>query len=359
MMPLAKPHIAAMAPYALATLEVPEGRRLVSMAQNESLRPPSPQVSKAIENALQGVQLYPDPDWFDLRREIARVHHLDADLILCGAGSMELIGCLAHAFLGPGAGVVTSQYAYAFIATAAAFTNASITHVPEKQFFVDVDALVDAVGNDTRMVFVANPGNPTGTRIPDHEVRRLRERLPVDVILVVDEAYGEFCDADDDRVFDLAGCSNTVVLRTFSKAYGLAGMRVGWGYFPSDIAGQTRKLLNPNNIPACSQAAATAAMTDQAYMKATCRITAEIRQEFTDAMTRAGIRVVPSHTNFLLLELEDPNSAKSANAVLVDAGFVMRGMGSYGLPQCLRATVCERDDMRMASEILTRWRKGK
>ncbi len=350
---VAREHISAMAPYALAELQPPSGKRLVSLAQNESALPPSPAALMAAAEALVDSTLYPDPDWSDLRRAIADVHGLDPAQILCGAGSMELILCLTQCYAGPGDEILSSQYAYAFFRTAAAVAQASYVTVPEQDFAVSVDRLLDAVTRNTRVVFVANPGNPTGTRIANAEVARLRHGLREDILLVVDEAYGEFSEDADEPVFDLVQQGNTVVLRTFSKAYGLAGLRTGWGVFPRGIAAEVRKLLNPNNVSVVGQAACTAAMTDQAYMRETCRITAERRNRFADNVRQLGLDVPQSSTNFVLINFASPASAMTASETLKAEGIFMRGMAGYDLPASLRATIGAEDDMQLALQILS------
>lgn len=346
-------HIMAMAPYALADLQPPAGKPLISLAQNESALPPSPAALQAAAGALADSSLYPDPDWSDLRHAISRVHDLEPGGILCGAGSMELIVCLTQCYAGLGNEVLSSQYAYAFFRTAAAVAEATYVAVPEEDFTVSVDLLLAGVTNRTRIVFIANPGNPTGTRIDKTELVRLRHELSEDILLVIDEAYGEFSEDAGEETFDLVKSGNTVVLRTFSKAYGLAGMRVGWGLFPPDIATEVRKLLNPNNVSIASQAAAAAAMADQAYMRETCDVSAERRDRFAGNARQLGLSVPQSTTNFTLINFASPAAATTASEALQVEGIFMRGMAGYGLPASLRATIGAEDDMRLALEILS------
>lgn len=351
------PQIAALAPYALADLSAPAGKRLISLAQNESAFPPSPRAIAAAQGSLSSSQLYPDPDWNDLRLAVSGVHEIPAEGILCGAGSMELIACLTHCFCGPSDRALSSQYGYAFFRTATLAAGAAYDAAPETGFTLSVDALLAEVRPETKIVFVANPGNPTGTRIGRAELVRLRDALPTHVLLVIDEAYGEFADAPGEATFDLVARGDTVVLRTLSKAYGLAGLRVGWGLFPPAIAGEIRKLLNPNNISIASQAAAAAAIEDQDYMREVCRTTATRRDRFRRDLLALGLEAPPSFTNFLLIAFPDAEAARRADSALRAEGILMRGMAGYGLPQCLRATVGEEADMRAAGEILTAWRK--
>lgn len=355
----ANAHIAAMAPYALADLSVAPGRRLVSLAQNESFRPPSPRAIEAAQQTLSHLPLYPDPDWTALREAIGEVHGIEADMILCGAGSMELIGALAAAYLGPGDTALTTQHGYLFFRTAAMLANARVDLAPERDLMVDVDAILDAVQPKTKMVLIANPGNPTGTRIGRADLVRLRDGLPESTLMVIDEAYGEFADGLDPSCFDMANRGNTVVLRTFSKAYGLAGMRVGWGVFPRPIAQDVRKLLNPNNISVAAEAAAAAAMRDQSYMKETVAETARLRDSFAKDMHNLGLSVPPSYTNFVLLRFASAEQAAAADQELRDHGILMRGMAGYGLADCLRATIGNAEDMTLAASILGKFLSGR
>jgi histidinol-phosphate aminotransferase len=352
------PHIAALAPYALADLSAPPGKRLIALAQNESAVPPSPNALKAARSALTDARLYPDPDWRELRAAIASIHGLDPEHILCGSGSMELIGVLASAYLGPGARALTTAYGYLFFRTATRLVGAEIDLAPETGLTVNIDALLAELRSDTRIVFVANPANPTGTRIARANLIRLRDSLPDNVLLVIDEAYGEFADTPGEAMFNLAARGNTVILRTFSKVYGLAGMRVGWGVFPTEIAGQLRKVLNPNNISAASQAAASAAIRDQAYMRRVRDETADRRDRFAAEMRGLGLSVPESHTNFVLLRFASTEAARAADKALRAEGIVMRPMGGYGLADCLRATIGTEADMQMARDILATWING-
>jgi len=350
----AQAHIAALAPYVLAELKAPPGKRLISLAQNESCMPPSPKALAAAAEALSDSQLYPDPDWIDLRAAISEVHGIEVESILCGAGSMELIATLLRCYVGPGVGVVSSQYAYAFFRTATLAVGADYRWAAEQAFTVQIDAILDAAKAETRIVCLANPGNPTGTRIPDDEIRRLRAGLRNDILLMVDEAYGEFADDAGGDLFDLCGQGNTVVLRTFSKAYGLAGARAGWGVFPRRVAEQVRKLLNPNNISTASQAACAAAMRDQDYMHRVCRETAARRDRFRAGIQRLGLTVPPASTNFVLIEFSNNAAAQAASNALNAEGIVVRGMAGYDLPRCLRATIAEEADMDFTLSVLAR-----
>ena len=350
-------HIARMSPYALAELNVPNGKPLLSLSQNESLRAPSPRAIEAAAGALSAAAHYPDPDWRALRQALSRHHDIAADCILCGSGSLDLIGCIARVFSGPRRSVLAPEHAYPFFRTAAQMANARFDTAKEVNATISVDALLGAMRPDTRLVFVANPGNPTGTRIPKAELLRLRAGLRKDILLVIDEAYGEFTDHPAERCFDMTEAGNTVVLRTFSKAYGMAGFRVGWGLFPPDIAREIRKVMNPNNIPAASQAAATAALADQDYMRETCALTTTLRDETTLRLRRAGFEVHPSSTNFVLIDMGSTEAARSADAALRAQGVFLRAQAAAGLPRALRMTMASEGAMAAALSHLEAWKK--
>ena len=302
---------------------------MVSLAQNESAFPASPAAVSAGQNALAQLPLYPDPDWVELRAAISEIHGLQSGRILCGAGSMELIGCLIRAYAGVEDRVLGTEYGYAFVASAAAQVQAGYVKASEIELTVSVNDILNAVEPSTKIVFVCNPGNPTGTLIPNSELVKLRTALPEDVLLVVDQAYAEFADEANDpaEIFALVDRGDTVVMRTFSKAYGLAGSRVGWGYFPDDIAQQVRKLLNPNNVSIPSQAAASAAMRDQSHMRKVVADTARIRDRFAADCREMGLRVPASHTNFVLLRFASAAQAQQADIALRSNNLLMRGMG--------------------------------
>ncbi len=344
-------HVAAMAAYALADLG---GEEKPTLAQNESAFPPSPSARAAGIAALERAALYPDPDWQALRDAIAAAYGVRRDLILCGAGSMDLIDTLIRAFAGPGDEVLATSYCYLFAAAATARAKATYVTVPESDFRVSAEALLAAVTGKTRIVFICNPGNPTGTCIANAEILRLRQALMDDILLVIDQAYGEFDDQDQTSVFALAERGHTVILRTFSKAYGLAGQRIGWGIFPRAIGAEVRKLQNSNNITIVGLAMAAAAVADQAHMRQTVARTAALRDRFRAQLVRAGYDVPMSRTNFLMIPFADQAMARRADAELRQAGIIMRGLGGYGLSHCLRATIAPEDVMRRALEILAR-----
>jgi histidinol-phosphate aminotransferase len=252
--------------------------------------------------------------------------------------------------------MLMTQYGYLFMRTLAKLVGASVDVAAEPDYRVDIDALLGALTPDTRMVFIVNPGNPSGSVIHNDEIRRLRAALPDDVLLLIDEAYAEFVDADFHQpVFDLTELGNTVVTRTFSKVYGLAGLRVGWGYFPADIRDQVRKVLNPSSVSLLSQAAARAAMEDQSTALAAVSEIARQRDYLSLEIGKLGLSVVPSQTNFILVDFVTPENAASAFEFLRQHALVVRPMGGYGLPHCLRITIGTAAQMKSTAETLGAW----
>jgi histidinol-phosphate aminotransferase len=350
MTPKANAHIEAMSAFALANFG---GYDQATLAQNESAFPPSPNAIEAGRDAVARSHLYPDPDWTQLRDAIARIYRVERELVLCGAGSMDLIACTIAAFAGPGSEVLGTAYAYNFIASAAARVGATYVKAAERDFTVSIDAILAAVTPATRIVFVCNPGNPTGTRIRNAELLRLRAALPGNLLLVIDQAYGEFDDQDPEPIFALAGRGDTIVLRSLSKAYGLAGARVGWGLFAPRIAAELRKMQNSNQVSTVSLAMALAAVEDQAYMRATVARTAEIRDRFVRDLRAAGYLVPESRTNFVLVRFPDKAAAEIADKSLRGAGIIVRGLNGYGLTDCLRVTVGPQEIMDRTLRIFT------
>jgi len=352
----ANPTIEAMASYALPDISAADGLEAIVLAQNEHAYPPSQKVQDAVKAAICSGQLYPDCDWTELRGAIAEVHQLNPDNIVCGAGSMELMSSLMLAYMSPADRMLMTQYGYLFMRTLAKLVGASVDVAAEPDYRVDIDALLAGLKPDTRMVFIVNPGNPSGSVIHNDEIRRLRRTLPDDVLLLIDEAYAEFVDVDFHQpVFDLADLGNTVVTRTFSKVYGLAGLRVGWGYFPAGIRDQVRKVLNPSSVSLLAQAAARAAMEDQATALAAVSEIARQRDYLSREIRKLGLTVVPSQTNFILVDFVTPENAASAFEFLRRHALVVRPMGGYGLPGCLRITIGTRAQMELTADTLGAW----
>jgi len=347
----ARSHLDRIAGYALADLGEAD---LISLAQNESAFGASSAAISAGQTACANPERYPDTQWSELRSAISNVHDLDSQRILCGAGSMEIINCIIRTFAGASDEVIGTQYGYGYVRTAASLTDAQYRQAREIDCTVCVDEILGTVTPATKIVFVCNPGNPTGTMVSHDEIFRLRQALSEDVLLVIDQAYGEFADDHNDpaETFALVDRGDTVVTRSFSKAYGLAGVRVGWGYFPKAVAAQMRKVLSPNNISVPAQIMAAAAMRDQVHMRSIVHRTIEIRERFSDECRALGLTVPESHTNFVLIRFASAEIAAKADRQLRANKLALRGMGPYGLADCLRATICKQNIMDRCLEIL-------
>ena len=241
-----------------------------------------------------------------------------------------------------------------FFKTVAKMYGATVEMAKEFNFTTDIDNILTLVKPNTKIVFIANPANPTGTLISTDEIRYLREALDNDILLILDEAYAEFTDQPEyPPLFDLVDHGNTVVLRTFSKIYGLAGMRVGWGYFPGDIYASMRKVLNPNNISAPSQAAAATAMRQQNVVKQRKVSMDVIRNSFCSNLKNLGLKVPESHSNFVLINFGSQQKAQICFNHLRRQGIMMRPMGAYGLAHCLRATLSTEEHMGLTIQHLS------
>lgn len=352
----ANPNIASMDAYQLPDLSAPPGVTPIVLAQNEHSRPPSQRVREAIVKAIDAAHLYADTDCSELRRAIARVHELDVERVFCGSGSMELMSTLVQCYLLSKDRILMSDYSYLFMRTLARMVEATVDIAAEPDLRVDVDALLAGVREETRIVFVVNPGNPCGTAIAGSEIRRLRGALPDDVLLLIDEAYAEYMEGDENEpLFDLVDRGNTVITRTFSKIYGLAGLRVGWGYFPPAILHEMRKVLLPGGVAWLSQVAARAAIEDQEAMREARRENAQQRDLLARGLDQLGLLAVASHTNFVLAEFGSAERAASAFDTLRARGIIVRPMGGYGLPSCLRITVGIEAYMTQTLELLREW----
>jgi histidinol-phosphate aminotransferase len=358
--PKPRPHVAAMAPFVLAERSVAGHAKPIQLAQNENATPPGEAALQALRAATE-LNRYPEADAASLRHAIAAAEGLHAERIICGAGSMELLSLLAQAYLGPEDEAVISQYGYVFFRTVAEQVGARFALAPERNFHADIDAILAQVNRRTRMVLLANPNNPTGALLSQGEIERLRARLPGDVLLVLDAAYAEYVTEDgyDPGVKLVDAGENTVMIRTFSKIHGLAGLRVGWGYFPQSIAALINRLRHPNNVGTPAIAAASAAIADRAHSARVRSINATLRAEFSAALRALGLSPCDSQTNFVLLPFVSSAEAGSARDFLMrHRGILVRPMHPYGLEHCLRITIGTAEEMREVSDAFSAWRRA-
>ncbi|NBC88855.1 MAG: histidinol-phosphate transaminase, partial [Alphaproteobacteria bacterium] len=357
--PRPKPWILGIHAYTPGTSRANDGRALVKLSANENPLGTPPAALEALVAARAEAATYPDPGAAALREALGKVHGLDPARIVCGTGSDELLNLAAQGFAGPGDEVVFSRHSFAVYDIAARRCGATPVEVPDRDFTADVDALLGAVSEATRVVFLANPNNPTGTWLPPAEVARLHAGLPADVLLVVDEAYGEYVDPAHQRAaFDLASThENLVVMRTFSKIYGLAAERIGWAYGAPGIVDILNRIRGPFNVTASGQAAALAALGDQSFVEQSRAHNAAERARLAEAIAALGnhgLAAVPGEANFLLVLFEGEVSAESARDALAEAGYAVRHLPGQGLPHALRITIGKSADMDRVIACLRR-----
>ncbi len=339
-----------LAPYVpgkpLAELEREYGvTDTLKLASNENPLGPSPAAAAAARAAAADLALYPDGGAFDLKSAIAAHHGVDPAMVTVGNGSNELLVLLAEAFLEPGTAAAYAQYAFAVYALAVQATGADAIVVPARPpgsrqpFGHDAAALAAAVTPATRLVFVANPNNPTGTYLNGDELRTLLEAIPRDVIVVVDEAYAEYVTVPDypDTFPWLAAFPNLVIARTFSKIHGLAALRAGYAISHPDVADLLNRVRQPFNVNSVAQAAAIAALADAEHVARSRQVNAEGLRQLTEGLQALGWRVPPSVGNFVLADTGGP--ALPLYEALLRRGIIVRPLGNYGLPNHLRITV--------------------
>lgn len=336
-----KPGILSIKPYVPGKTARSGDAKPLKLSSNENPYGASPKALAAYKEASFALHRYPDGGANALREAIAEVHRLPAENIVCGAGSDELIGLLVHAYAGIGDEVLYSAHGFLMYSIYAKGCGATPITAPEKHLCADVDALLAAVTERTKIVFLANPNNPTGSYLPTGELERLRAKLPKDVILAIDAAYAEYPDAEDynDGTTLVAAGDNTVMLRTFSKIYGMGGLRLGWMYAPAPIVDVMNRLRSPFNVNAPAQAAGIAAVTDTAWTEEQKRLNNQHLKALAFELAALGYHVYPSAANFVLMECGSPERAAHLVARLAEQHIYVRDVVAYGLPECVRITV--------------------
>jgi histidinol-phosphate aminotransferase len=318
-----------------------KGDKIFKLSSNESPIGASEAAVAAYADAAAQLALYPDGSARSLREAIARRYGLNADHIVCGAGSDELLQLLAHCYLDAGDEAVYSEFGFLVYPIAIAANGAKAVVAKEQNHTTDVDAMLSCVTTKTRMVFLANPNNPTGTYIPFSEVKRLHQGLPPHVLLVLDAAYAEFVTANDYEagIALVADAQNVVMTRTFSKIFGLAGLRLGWAYCPDAIADVLNRVRGPFNVNAPALAAGVAAMQDTEFLDAALAHNATWLAWLAQNIAALGLQVTPSVGNFVLVHFPQDKPAAAADQYLQEHGLVVRRMDAYGMPQALRISV--------------------
>ena len=340
--PAPKPGILTIAPYVGGKAKIEGVAEPIKLSSNENPLGCSEAARQAYLAAIERLHIYPEGRASRLREAVAETFGLEPERLIFGNGSDEVFALLNQAYLSPGDVMVTGQYGFLAYRISATANQAEIRYAPEPDLRVDVDAILSLVDERTKIVYISNPSNPTGSWNSGEEIRRLHAGLPETVLLVIDEAYAEYvAEPDWESALPLAReASNLVVTRTFSKIHGLAGLRVGFGYAPLSVAEAVDRIRLPfnNNIPA--QEAAAAALSDHEHQNRSRDLVREWLPRLTQSIRGMGFEVFPSAGNFVLVRFPDPaKTAQMADAFLHGHGLIVRPVGGYGLTDCLRITV--------------------
>jgi len=331
-------------------LGLPE-QSIVKLASNENPRGASPKAIAAMRIAIGETGRYPDGNGFALKNALSTRYGLTPDRIVLGNGSNDVLEMAARAFLAPGTSAVFSEHAFAVYPLATQATGATGIVVPACDFGHDLEAMSKAIRSDTRIVFVANPNNPTGTWLPPKAIRGFLEKIPGDVLVVLDEAYNEYLDPElrGDALRCSEEFSNLVVSRTFSKAYGLAGLRVGYGFSHPQVADLMNRVRQPFNVSDIAQAAAVAALFDDEFVEQSMLLNKQGRQTLTEGFLQLGLQWIPSHGNFVCVKV---GRGTEIFQRLLKRGVIVRPIASYGMPEYLRVTIgTESENARFLSTL--------
>ncbi len=331
---------------------------VLKLSANENPLGPPPSALAAISEAAAGMHLYPSTDHADLRADIAEAWGLEADRIICGVGSDEVLQFVTQAFSGPGDEIIHTEHGFSLYPILAHMAGATPVCVRESERVVEVDAILDAVTDKTRIVLLTNPGNPTGTMIPLNEVARLADALPDNVILVIDGAYTEFAEDYDGGAEIARTRPNVLMTRTFSKIFGLGGLRIGWGYAAKEMIDVMTRIRQPFNLSVIQIAAAKAAVRDKTWLQDCAELNKAQRSRLQGALRQLGIACDDAHGNFVLARFSDEGEALSADASLKENGIIVRRVTGYGFPEGLRITVGDKEGTNRVITALTRWRGG-
>lgn len=332
---------------------------VLKLSSNENPFGPGDLAKEAFAKSAHQLHRYPSTDHLALRQAIAEVHGLDADRIICGAGSDEIITFLCQAYAGPGDEVIHTQHGFSMYRISTLAAGATPVEVPERDRVVDVDAILAGCNERTKLVFIANPGNPTGTMVGSNEIARLAEELPPQAILVLDGAYAEFVDGFDGGAALVDQRDNVVMTRTFSKLYGLGGLRIGWGYGPKDIIDVLNRVRGPFNLSETQLATAEAAVRDRAYVEKCRAENARMRIWLANALAKLGIPSDTSCANFILARFSDQAEAEACDDHLKTQGIIVRRVAGYQLPNCLRITVGDEASCRRVAHAVAGFKESR
>jgi len=332
---------------------------VLKLSSNENPFGPSPKAIDALRKSAHEMHRYPSTDHAALRKAIAEVHGLWSDNIICGVGSDEIITFLCQAFAGVGDEVLYTEHGFAMYKISALAVGATPVEVAERNRVVNVDAILEAAGDKTKLVFIANPANPTGTMISEADVRKLAEGLPAHMLLVLDGAYAEFVDGYDGGARLTHTYDNIFITRTFSKLYGLGGLRVGWGYGPKYIVDTLNRIRGPFNLSAPALAAAEASVRDTEFAEKCRADNTSLRAWLAAALAEHGISSDTSMANFILARFANQAEAEACDDYLKSQGILVRRVAGYKLPHCLRITVGDEASCRRVAHAIGQFKDVK
>lgn len=324
--------------------------RIIKLSSNENPFGASPKALEALSRDLH-LEKYPDGNCTELRKTIAAKFGLEENRIVCGAGSDEVIGLLCKAYISPGDEVIYATHAFLMYGIFAKTCGGVCIETPERDLLPDLDAMLAAVTDKTRMVFLTNPNNPTGSFNTPAQIKAFRAALRDDILLVLDDAYAEYAQASEgyESGFALAKASdNIVALRTFSKIYGLAGLRLGYGYCPVDVADILNRVRGPFNVSVPAQVAGIAALGDDVFIERSVSHNTEWRAWTMNALSSNRLKIWPSAGNFVLVGFKDADEADGCRTFLKSKGILVRQMGAYKLPESLRISIGTGEEMTLA-----------
>jgi histidinol-phosphate aminotransferase len=357
--PTAKPGVTDITPYKPGKSQAEGIEHPVKLSSNENILGCSPAAKAAYAAAAEQMNLYPDGRANALRAAIARRYDVEPERLVFGCGTDEIFHLINQVFLEPGDNIIQGEFGFGAYAIGARASQGEVRLAPEPNLLIDVDEMLKLVDERTRIVFVANPANPTGTWITAEEVRRLHAGLPPSVLLVLDGAYAEFCtDPRFDDGLDLARDSaNVIVTHTFSKIHGLAALRIGWAYCPVEIADAFDRIRPPFNTSIAGQAAAIEALGDTAFQAQSLELVERWRPWLAQQLGGLGLEVTPSATNFILIRFptEPGRTAADAEAFLARHGYLVRGVAGYGLPQHIRLNVGLEEHNRAVVDLIAQF----
>ena len=329
---------------------------IVKLSSNENPFGPSDRAKEAFGRSVHQIHRYPTTDHAALRAAIASVHGLDAGRVICGVGSDEIIHFLCQAYVGPKDEVVFTEHGFLMYRISTMAAGGAPVEVAERDRTTDVDAILRACTRRTKLVFIANPNNPTGTMISAAEVARLADGMPKQAILVLDGAYAEYVEGFDGGLSLIEARSNVVMTRTFSKVYGLGGLRVGWGYGPKPIIDVLNRIRGPFNLSNTQLETAEAAVLDQDHITRCRADNTRMRHWLALALAELGIPSDTSMTNFILARFASQDEAEACDAFLQTQGLIVRRVASYKLPQCLRITVGDEASCRRVAHAIAQFK---